>query len=307
MQLSPSEITYLGTLFEKTGPLSPFVNNKSELTGNEAQALEDKGVLKNGALTSEAQALLSPLAAPERCARLVLQKPFCLLEKYTYLKEGRLTLAESDGSGLVFTALESDSTPVIDVLDDFCPRSSIKASDFTVTLPISQALVLLAALDLCRARTLSACLFSSQADLSFTYEDLAAYIDSKFANGLVKGVAGNLGAELPEKETVPSLAVFLEQKGIFVPAEQKGRFLLEPNYRLFASNFLIYDSLMLLQAYQQTGENRLAASLDLCFISGMHDMIIFSVCPEGLEMAAISGADLRLRMKETLDCPEFPV
>ena len=66
---------------------------------------------------------------------------------------------------------------------------------------------------------------------------------------------------------MPSLAVFLEQKGIFVPAEQKGRFLLEPNYRLFASNFLIYDSLMLLQAYQQTGENKLAASLDLCFIS----------------------------------------
>lgn len=81
---------------------------------------------------------------------------------------------------------------------------------------------------------------------------------------------------------------------------------MEPNYRLFASNFLIYDSLMLLQAYQQTGENKLAASLDLCFISGMHDMIIFSVCPEGLEMAAISGADLRLRMKETLDCPSSP-
>ena len=153
MQLSPSEITYLGTLFEKTGPLSPFVNNKSELTGSEAQALEDKGVLKNGALTSEARALLSPLAAPERCARLVLQKPSVFWKNTHISQRAGLRWPKATAAGVSLPRWESDSTPVIDVLDDFCPRSSIKASDFTVTLPISQALVLLAALDLCRART----------------------------------------------------------------------------------------------------------------------------------------------------------
>ena len=71
MQLSPTEITYLAGVFDAVNPLSPFVNNKKEPAGSEARTLADKGVLQAGHLTKEAEALLSPLAAPDRCARMV--------------------------------------------------------------------------------------------------------------------------------------------------------------------------------------------------------------------------------------------
>ena len=80
MQLSPTEITFLASCFAETNPLSPFVNNKKDPTGTEQADLEKKGVLSADGLTAEAKELLSPLAAPQRCSRLILQKPFCLLE-----------------------------------------------------------------------------------------------------------------------------------------------------------------------------------------------------------------------------------
>lgn len=308
MQLSPTEITFLASCFAETNPLSPFVNNKKDPTGTEQADLEKKGVLASGELTDEAKELLSPLAAPQRCSRLILQKPFCLLEKYTYLNGEKLTLAESDGSGLVFTALEKDAQPVIDVLADFFPQSAIKSAEFDVTLSPSQTLVLLACIDLCRVRALSAYIGGSGADMSFTPEEAAAQLEGGFVNGLAFGLAGNCSLKMPESSTVPALITFLEQKGCVEPAKDKpGYYVLTPNYRLFASNFLIYDSLLLLEAFQLTGEGKVAASMDLCFCCGMHDIIAFSACPEGFQISSLSGAELRARMKDTLDCPVFDV
>ncbi|MEA4920099.1 MAG: hypothetical protein VB078_04180 [Clostridiaceae bacterium] len=305
MQLSPSEITYLASCFEKTNPLSPFVNNKKDLLGSEADTLTEKGILNGGVLTQEAAELLFPLSRPERCSRMILQKPFCLLEKYTYLNSGRLTLAESDGQGLVITALEGDSSAVIDVLDDFCPGSSIKNSGIHITLPPTQAIVLLACIDFCRVKALGAYLSGQGADMTFTSSDIASQLESGFINGLVYGLSGNCGVKLPENATVPSLMVILEQQGVIAPSGEKGIYALTPDYRLFASNFLIYDSLMLLEAFELTGENKMAASMDLCFCCGMHDIIAFSATPEGFEITSLSGAELRSRMKDTLDCPSF--
>lgn len=304
MQLSSTEITYLASLFENTTPLSPFVNNKQAPLGTETDSLTEKNILANGVLTEEANALFAPLASPERCSRMILQKPFCLLEKYTYSKEGKLTLAESDGQGLVFTALEGDAQPIIEVMDDFFPHSQIKNANINITLAPSQALVLLACIDLCRTRALGAYLSGQGADLSFTADDIVAQMNAGFVNGLVYGLSGNCNVPLPEDETVASLMVLIEQAGCISPVEL-GKYVLTDDYRLFASSFLIYDSLLLLEAFEITSENKMAASMDLCFISGMHDILAFSAVPEGFEITTLSGADIRARTKATLDCPTF--
>ena len=134
MHLTPTEITFLADSFAKTNPMSPFVNNKKELTGTEAQTLEEKGIFSGGKLTEEAARLLLPLSAPERCARMIVQKPFAMLEKYTYSSAEKLTLAESNGNGLVITPLEGDTQPVLDVMDDFLSGASIKNVDLHLTL-----------------------------------------------------------------------------------------------------------------------------------------------------------------------------
>ena len=47
--------------------------------------------------------------------------------------------------------------------------------------------------------------------------------------------------------------------------------------------------------------------MELCFLSGLHDNISFSVSAEGIVIAVLSGAELRARLKETMDCPTFDV
>ena len=49
----------------------------------------------------------------------------------------------------------------------------------------------------------------------------------------------------------------------------------------------------------------MGASMELVFCAGMYDNISFSMSPEGFEIETLSGADLRARIKETLDCPSF--
>lgn len=305
-QLSPTEITYLASQFPSANPLSPFVNNKKEPNGSEEASLKEKGVLDgNGHLTDGASALLSPLAQPERCARVIIQKPFCLLEKYTYLADGKLTLAESDGAGLVITPLEGDGRQIMDVLDDFLPHSTIKNADFSLTLQPKDALALLGAIDLCRLRVLSAVSSGEEVSLSFTPSEVADLLASQsFANGLARGLAANCGMELPDFRGDDGFLDGLKEQGSVVKTEN-GRLTLAPEYRLFATSFMIYDSLILLEAFQLADENKVAASMDLIFVSGMHDIAAFSAGPGGFEITSLSGADLRARLKATFDCPSF--
>ncbi len=305
MHLSPTEITFLADSFAKTNPMSPFVNNKQEPTGTEAQTLEEKGIFKDGKLTEEAARLLLPLSAPERCSRMIVQKPFAMLEKYTYLSGEKLTLAESNGNGLVITPLEGDAQPIIDVLSDFVSGANIKNADFRLTLSAPATLLLLACIDLCRSRAIQAYMSGESVDMHFSQEEVITQLTSHFINGLVYGLAGNCGIEMPHVETLPGLMALLEEKGCIKAAEVDGRWQLTPNFMLFARNFLFYDSLVLLEAFELTGENRMGASLELVFCAGMYDNISFSMSPEGFEIETLSGADLRARIKETLDCPSF--
>lgn len=304
MQLSPTEITYLAGVFDAVNPLSPFVNNKKTPEGSEEATLTEKGVLEAGRLTAAAEALLAPMATPDRCARMVLQKPFCLLEKYTYRTGDKLTLAESDGSGLVITALEADAGPVVDVLDDFVSHSAVKTARFQLTLPASAAMVLLACIDLCRMRALEAYRTGGSVSLTFTPEDILSQLGAGFVNGLAFGLAGNCGVEPPRGERLPDLLATLTAAGCIEEGEA-GSLKLTAEYLLFARSFLLYDSLLLLEAFQLTGENKVAASFELIFMSGMHDNISLALGPEGFEIAALSGDELRGRIRETLDCPAF--
>ena len=136
-------------------------------------------------------------------------------------------------------------------------------------------------------------------------EEVITQLTSRFINGLVYGLAGNCGVEMPQAETLPGLLAVLEEKGCIKAAEVEGKWQLTSDYLLFARNFLLYDSLVLLEAFELTGENRMGASLELIFCAGMYDNISFSMSPEGFEIATLSGADLRTRIKETLDCPSF--
>ncbi|MDD6316255.1 MAG: hypothetical protein PUB63_04515 [Clostridia bacterium] len=98
----------------------------------------------------------------------------------------------------------------------------------------------------------------------------------------------------------------LAEAGCIEPAEgEEGSYKLTAEYLLFARSFLIYDSLLLLEAFQLTGENKVAASFELIFMSGMHDNISLALGPQGFEITSLSGDELRGRIRETLDCPAF--
>jgi len=305
MHLSPTEITFLADSFAKTNPMSPFVNNKQKLNGDEAHTLEEKGIFKDGKLTEEAARRLLPLSAPERCSRMIIQKPFAMLEKYTYRSGDKLTLAESNGNGLVITPLEGDSQPILDVLGDFLSGASIKNADLAVTLSGPAALLLMACIDLCRTRAIGAYMDGQSVDMHFSQEELVAQLTAPFINGLVYGLAGNCGIEMPQSDSLPGLLALLEEKGCIKPAEAEGRWQLMPDYMLFARSFLLYDSLVLMEAFELTAENRMAASFELVFCAGMYDHLCIAMSPEGFEISTLSGADLRARLKETLDCPSF--
>ena len=310
IKLTPSEVTFLAGSFAKTNPLSPFVNNKKAPLGNEAQTLEEKGIFKDGRLSQEATDILLPLSTPERSARMVLQKPFGMFEKYTYLSAGKLTCAENYNAGeenfFSVTPLEGDSQAVVDVLDDFISHSRIKNADINITLPPAEAVTLMACVDMCRVKAIGTYLTAQSIEMTFTAEEVAAQMASPFINGLCGSLAANFGVEMPQPSTVGALLVFLEQKGCIIPRGE-GVYTLAPEYRNFAGGFMFYDSLLLLEAFEIISESRIATSMELCFLSGLHDNISFSVSAEGIVIAVLSGAELRARLKETMDCPTFDV
>ncbi len=307
MKLTPSEITYLARCFDTLSPLSPFANNRQELTGGEEASLTEKGILENGVLSGDASSLLLPLSLPERCARMILQKPFVLLEKYSYLDGERIILAENDGSGLIITPIENGGIEVQSALEGFHSSSSIKNAEINVTLAPSELATLLACIDLTRKKVLSSYIGASQAPLTFTAPDVAAELASAYPNGLVAGVSGNLGVKVPDPETVPVLLVLLEQKGL-VMSDREGSCSLAPQFLLFAQNFLVYDSVLLLEAFQVTEEGKLAASLELSYCAGLHDAVSFTLTgTSNVTMHTISGLEMGHMIAQTMSCPPFEV
>ncbi|MEM5770372.1 MAG: hypothetical protein AAGU32_19110, partial [Bacillota bacterium] len=153
MRLTKSELSYLGNKYKTTNPLALFSNIDTPLLGDEEKALEEKEVLKGGKSTQAAHKLLSTVADPRRCTRLVLKDGDYFIEKYAYKAGENYALAENDG-GEVLLFPQQQLDEALFQLSQWVGMSDLKAFDLETILSNDETVVLLAMADIRRANEL---------------------------------------------------------------------------------------------------------------------------------------------------------
>ena len=312
MKLTVKEMVYLSERFADATPISLFSNLSAPLEGNEGMSLQAKGVLTaSGDLAEGAQELLQAAAGAKRSARLVLKDSFAILEKYTYYVEGgKLLLAENDAGDLEFS-LQEDVVSVLGELSQLLGASVVKTTGLQVMLSPQAMLILLVVMD------------------QYRFSGLKAYLDPgvtiggpvtteglmQSLQGLAEGSAHNasernsLAGMLLKQYRVASpdqseLAASLEalvQKGCLEKLE--GGYVLTPDYGTFALNFLIPDTLALIESFNVDHKNQVIGASGLLIAAGLKDLAYFLFPEEGIELSAVSGAQALKIIEGHLNCP----
>ncbi len=285
MKLKTNEITYLAKSFKQANGLSPFYTIKDEIDGTENQTLVDKKVIVNNGYSPAAKAMLPTLIAPDSCARLIIQMPTFVIEKYVYEMNGKLVLASNDEGELSFTEIE-DNYDFIYVLNDLFSDSFVRRSEVDIELARDPFFVLLAIFDVYRRNNLLDYLGTSEVDFNFTVDDIKKVLNKTYPNSLAESVAANYGVELAGIQNVEAaLKKLLEHNCI----TGDNTYNLAPKYEIIAENFLIIESIILLELYEFTNGDDLIADNAMFYIAGVHDILSFRGDGKRFNLQSISA------------------
>jgi len=300
MKLTSKEISFLANMFPQNNQLSLFANISVPLDGSEQKSLEQKEIYHKGRLSDAARAMLTIVAEPQRCTRLVLKDSFALIEKYAYRVNDQIMLAENDDGEMVIGAAKSFEKTFLE-LAEFVGMSNLKTVALEVFLPNDEALTLLAMIDIQRKNALLSYLGNKPA-LAISFTEIRQQLDEPKPNSLVRMLVNNYNYSVPTIENTKSLLDQLTTKDIVT---FDGGYVLESEYAALASNFLIIHNLVMLETFNLNAKNELASAGVLCVCAGIKDILSFIFTSEGMEIATITGAQLLKMMENFLSCPDL--
>lgn len=287
MRLTTKEITYLKNLFPKGNKLGLFVNINDTPLGGEKESLEIKGILSGGLLTPEGEKSLTPISAPERCTRLILNDGICMVEKYSYRLGADVVLAENDGGEMLFSSPEDFSDTVMEI-SEFVGLSSIKSMDFEANLNADEAVVFFAMMDVYRRRAILGYL-GEKTEEPPLLEAVKNQINGPDQNSLVKTLIANYGFEVPSAEKIQ-------------PILNK---LAENNLEILSANFLIPESYIMLETFNLGEKEDIYSMGMLCICAGVKNILAVSFLEDGLEILTINGLQLIKIIEDFLGCPKL--
>lgn len=299
MRLTKNELSFLSKTYDKKNPLNLFASVSSSLQGDELETLEKKGILKGGKPTQESHELLSAVADPQRCTRLVLRDGTYFIEKYAYKSEKGFTLTENSEGEVIFSPPQK-LDEVLFQLSQWVGMSDLKTFDLGSELSDGETVVLLAVVDIRRAGVLRSYL-GQEAEREISLSQIRGQLENPKPGSLTRILTGNYNFSIPTKEDTKAILDQLRAKKIL--EIHKGYILLGP-YEEFASKFLIPETVVMLETFNLTKEIEIAGAGVLCICAGMKEIISIVFREGKVELTSISGRQLLKMMEDFLNCPD---
>ena len=300
MKLTTKEISFLSEAFPEKNQIGLFSNIKVPLDGTEQMNLEEKGVYKAGQLTDSAKELLGITAKPQKCTRFILKDNVCVVEKYTYQTNDKTILVENDGGEMLFSSPDNFNKTILE-LSEFTGMSNIKTADIEVLLPIEEALVLIAMIDISRKNAMLSYLRQETPGV-ITFKEIRKQLDTPAKNSLVKMLVNNYNYTVPKIENTKSILDRLVAKSI--SAFTTG-YELTPEYAVFGANFLIPQTLAMIETFNVTDNNELATASVLCVSAGLKDIVSFIFSEGEIGISSITGSYMLKIIENFLNCPNI--
>lgn len=301
MELTREEISFLaGNFYKNTNPLSLFSSiNGIPVRGDEQKSLENSKVLTGGKPTSEADRLLSVVANPEKCTRIVLKDGDYVVEKYTYKSDKGFTIAENNRGQVIFSSHDKLNETLFQ-LSQWVGMSDLKTFDIKTTLSNDEVVVFFAIADIARADALLNYLGQeTKGQISFT--QIREQIDNPKSGSLVKILTRNYKYNIPKTEDTKVILEKLISKKIITLKEG---YLLLDEYENFAKKFLIPQNVVILETFNLGEKNKIAGAGVLCISAGMRENLAIIFREGATEIASISGRQLLKMIEDFMDCPD---
>lgn len=302
MQLTLKEIAYLAERIGDYNFLSPFYNIKEQPDGSVVEKLTEKKILSGAAVTPKSQECIAVLARPDCASSILLFSGYASLKMYSYKKGGEVYLAENVKDEQLRISKPENWAKTLYKFSEFIGTSSLLNVTIKVTLSEQEILVLAAMVDLHRKNALAG--YIDQAvpfkciSLSSIKEELAA----GYKNGLLRLIAANYDLEIPESAIVESVLDSLLKRECLTKEENV--YQLTTSYVLFARNFLIPHTQVLLETFRYIDEKKVVKGRFLAIAAGLHDILGLFYDGESFEMKTINAVSLLYMIETYLNCPD---
>ena len=299
MKITQEEMTYLAKEFKEHSPLSMLSNLRADLAGKEADSLEKKGILKDGALQADAREILEVIAGAEKSARLIVQDKFVFSEKYVYRKADKYVLVENDSGELSVKPILNFENVLFQV-SEFSGMSRLKTTDIALELEPEEFLTLMAVLDEFRANTLR---FHGGCEEIFSTvkpEKVAAGLEKPINNGLVKMLVNNYDYKVPAKDKIKGILDGLIKKGLMT----KG-YGLNDDLEIFSRSFLVPETVILIELLAVDGSGEVIVSGSLAMTAGIKEIAFFIMASDIISLNTVSGKMLMEVIENFLSCPDL--
>lgn len=305
MHMTAKDISYLGLAFTDRTELSFFTMlDDVETDGSEHVNLIEKGVFSGDSYSPEALAILTVLEQPERCSRLILQNGIFSVEKYTYKKDDSLVLVEASKQGYVFSKPDSPADAVL-TLADFVSFSNITMTEFDINLDVAEGMVLTAIIDWYRRNALAA---FSKKQSSFgppELKDIESEFEDSFEASLLYIICKAFNFDPINRAEIEKALQSLIDKSYILKEDDGNRFLLNTDFGVFASTFLIPECFILYETFSIKGPGEVGFASNYCVTGGTHNTVVYSYSGSAFGMKTMSAANLLRHIEGFLNCPDL--
>ena len=291
-----NDLAYRKPLFHSINPLGIFTSLSTEVTGNEAESLTQKGVISNGTITPLAAATLAIVSNPQVVAQVSLFNGPLSIDKFAYRQGSTFALLEVMDEGLNILA-PNGWEDTVELYAQFLGNSTMKSTAITYTMTYEEATTFLALFDIERMRGLSALQGRSEEAVGASVKAVAAFLLDPVEGSLVSLMTAS---GLPVSVEAQTALTSLVERGI-VEAEKETYSLSEETLML-SRRFLAVQSGITLNLLQ-TAAQAIANATTVILAASPIDIISISMTNEGVEILAISAADALQIIEEVLSCP----
>ncbi|KJS21670.1 MAG: hypothetical protein VR72_09235 [Clostridiaceae bacterium BRH_c20a] len=301
MKLTTREIAFLAKDFPKKTDISLFANINEPLDGSEERNLTDKGIYKDGKLTGEAKKILEIVANAKRCTRLILRDGLIYVEKYTYKVDDKIVMAENDAGEMVFSIPDNFNKTIYEV-SEFIGMSKIKTADIEILLSADEMLVILAMVDIYRKKVLLTYQGQGISGETITLADISKQLEKPAPNSLVQMLKKNYKYTEPEEGKVKEIMESLIAKECAISEDG---YVLTSEYAIFAKNFLIPETIIMIENFNLNKNNEMVVAGGLGVCAGIKDNLTFIFGINEIELTSASGFQMLQMIENFLKCPEI--
>ncbi|MDX9888597.1 MAG: hypothetical protein RBS51_04940 [Anaerovoracaceae bacterium] len=298
MKLTKKELVYLSDIYPEASSISLLSTVNAEKDGKEEDSLKEKGVLADGGLTKEAKEILDIVAGANHASRLVVRDGLTYLEKYTYRVGENIVVVENEGSEMDVTILKDFSSIGFDV-SQYVGLSSRKTTGVEIVFSVEETMAFFALVDLYREYSLKS-YFGEEVPDAVSLKAMKEHMGKTGDSSLVDLFRVNFGYQPPNslEKTLESL---IKKECISKDKDYR----LAGEYALFAKNFLVPSSMILVESFSIGSDQVLLVGGGLGLVAGVCDQCFIFADLEEVEVKAVAGLEMVQTLEGFLICPEL--